>query len=385
MGKAAQVPVTPSVLEWAIEESGYAPAEVATKVGVSANTLSEWLRGESQPGVTQFRRLATLLRRAPSTLLLPEPPRRPAPKVEFRRSPSAQRTALTPRERLYIREASRIQSLMSWLQGEMREPVSPLPRFTTNVEPEAVAAEIRALLPHPADDDGVQTPAQAFRWWRSSLERRGVLVFGFPLGRGAVHGFSLSSDTAPVVAVNTWWRSEARSFTVFHELGHLLTGTASACLEAGPRFVRPTDSIERWCERFSAAVLLPRDAVELFLRRQLQRPSNLQVTTLDVPSRIATRFRVSLRAATLRLIEMNLAEWALYEEIQPASETKPKGGGGGGLERGELRAGQYGDRTIGLFLRALGQDVLGRTDVLDALNISDSDLSKLARRPHHAE
>ncbi len=379
MGKAAQVPVTPSVLEWAMEESGYAPAEVATKVGVSADTLNEWLRGDSQPGMTQFRRLATLLRRTPSTLLLPEPPSRPTPKVEFRRSPSATRTALTPRERLYIREASRIQSLVSWLEGEMREQVEPLPRFT-NLEPETAAAHICAMLPHPSDDDSVQTPAQAFRWWRSSLERLGVLVFGFPLGRGAVHGFSLSSDTAPVVAVNTWCRSEARSFTVFHELGHLLTGTASACLEAGPRFARPTDNIERWCERFAASVLLPREAVESFISRQLRRPLNLRVTTLDVPTRIATRFRVSLRAATLRLIEMNLAEWSLYEEIQPASETKPKGGGGGGMERGELRASQYGDRTVGLFLRALGQDVLGRTDVLDALNISDSDLSKLVGR-----
>lgn len=102
---------------------------------------------------------------------------------------------------------------------------------------------------------------------------------------------------------------------------------------------------------------------------------------LGVPARLASRFKVSLHAATLRLIEMGVATWDLYAAIPPVSEHKPSGGGGRGRERGEIRAGQYGERAVGLMVRAMNRDVLGRTDVLDVLNISDADLSRLERSP----
>ena len=380
VGKATLVPVTPSVLTWAVKESGYEPDTVAAKAGVSPQTFAAWLRGDEHPKLSQFRKLANTLKRTPATLLLPEPPRRPAAAVEFRRAPGAERTDLLPTERRYLREARRLQDLVRWLQSELGDEVSPLPHFHTDLEPEAVSRRLRAFFPPPNGDSGVRTPAQAFRWWRSALERRGVLVFGFPLGRHGIHGFSLPHETAPVVAFNTWWRNEVRSFTLFHEFGHLLTRTASACLEARRRFARPSDSIERWCEQFSATLLLPREEVQKFLTEDLGRPATLRVEELDVPSRMASRFKVSLRAATLRLIEMKLATWDLYAQIPPVSENKPRGGGGRGRERGEIREGQYGDRTVSLMVRALNRDVLGRTDVLDALNIADTDLSKLERK-----
>lgn len=380
MGKGTLIPVTPSVLAWAVEESGYDSGTVATKVGVPAETFAAWLRGDDQPKLSQFRKLASILKRTPAALLLPAPPSRPSASVEFRRRPGAERTDLLPTERRYLREARRLQDLVRWLQNELGEEVPPLPHVRIDLEPEDVSQRLRQFFPPPNGDSGVRTPAQAFRWWRQGLERRGVLVFGFPLGRHGIHGFSLPHESAPVVAINTWWRNEVRSFTLFHEFGHLLTRTGSACLEAGRRFARPTDSIERWCEQFSATLLLPREDVQRFLADELGRPANLRIEELDVPSRLASRFKVSLRAATLRLIEMKLATWDLYAQIPPVSENKPRSGGGRGRERGEIREAQYGDRPVSLMVRALNRDVLGRTDALDALNISDVDLSKLERR-----
>jgi Zn-dependent peptidase ImmA (M78 family)/transcriptional regulator with XRE-family HTH domain len=380
VGKPTLVPVTPSVLTWAVKESGYEPATVAAKVGVPPETLAAWLHGDEQPRLGQFRKLANTLKRTPATLLLSRPPRRPATAVAFRRPQGAGRTDLLPTERRYLREARRLQDLARWLQNELGEEVRALPHFRTDSEPETVAVQLRPFFPAPNGASSVRTPAQAFRWWRGALERRGVLVFGFPLGRYGIHGLSLPDETAPVMAFNTWWRNEVRSFTLFHEFGHLLRRTASACLEAGARFARPSDSIERWCDQFSAALLLPREEVQKFLTENLGRPATLRVDELDVPTRIASRFKVSLRAATLRLIEMKLAAWDLYAQIPSVSENKPPGGGGRGRERGEIREGQYGDRTVGLIVRALNRDVLGRTDVLDVLNISDGDLSKLERK-----
>ena len=379
MPRGTLVPITPSVLEWALNESGYSAEAAAQKIKVPADRLRAWVRGDTEPTLTEFRRLATLLKRAPATFLLPRPPERPPLAVDFRRAPGNERSELNPVERRYLRDSRRLQELLLWIQGELGEPAALLPQRNTTTNPEAVAAEVSASLLPARPEAGFKTPSHAFNWYRQALESAGVLVFTFPLGRDGVRGFSIWNDRGPVVAVNTWWRVEARTYTLFHEFGHLLTRTSSACVEAGRRFARPSDSVERWCEEFAAAVVLPRDAVERFLTRELGRP-DANVSDLGVPSKIASRFRVSLRAATLRLIDLNRATWDLYEQIPPASENKPPGGGGSGRGRGEIREDQYGDRTVKLMVSALHRDVLGRTDVLDALDISDIDLSKLERR-----
>lgn len=384
MGKPTLVPITPSVLVWAVRESGYSPNKVAEKVGVPLETFEAWIQNRAQPKLTEFRKLANVLKRTPATFLLPEPPQRPSPAVEFRRPPGAGRTALNPTERRYLREAGRLQDLSAWLQGELGETIRALPHFRTEVDPETTATKVTSALFPPRSKSALKTSSEAFRWWSSALERLGVLVFSFPMGRDAVRGFSLWHDRAPVIAVNTWWSIEARTYTLFHEFGHLLTRTASACLEAVKRFARPSDEIERWSERFSAAILLPRDEVHAFLNKELRRPSSLRVEDLSVPSAVANYFKVSLRAATLRLIEMNLATWDLYGQIPPVSDNKPRGGGGRGRDRGEIREDQYGDRTVGLFINALKRDVLGRADVLDALDIADANLSKLEGRSARA-
>src|SRR5579864_3129614 len=43
MGRAVDVPVTPSVLLWAIEESGYDADQIAHAAGVSTAILKQWV------------------------------------------------------------------------------------------------------------------------------------------------------------------------------------------------------------------------------------------------------------------------------------------------------------------------------------------------------
>ena len=45
----ARVPITPAVLNWAIDESGYEPEEVAAAVGVEVSTIEAWLDDRDQP------------------------------------------------------------------------------------------------------------------------------------------------------------------------------------------------------------------------------------------------------------------------------------------------------------------------------------------------
>jgi Zn-dependent peptidase ImmA (M78 family)/DNA-binding XRE family transcriptional regulator len=373
------VPITPAALSWAIEESGYSREKLAAHLGVSLETVEAWISGRAQPTITKFRRIAAFLKRTPSTLLLPEPPRRVYRTVKFRRPTGEERSELNPTERRFLREAARVQRILSWVLEELGEESLRLP--LANImrdDAQELALRARSLLALTDDTQvGWRSSSQALDAWRSKLEEQGVLIFLLPLGESACRGFSLWDKKAPAIAINTAWNTEARIFSLLHEYGHLLTRTDSACIEDGlaQAPVRKDDGVERWCERFSAAVLMPKSAFEHALRAEFR----AAVPRLPEARFLARRFKVSLRAAVIRLIELNLAGRDLYREVPPQSDKKAPGGGGRGRNRLQVREDQFGRRATRLFVRAVENDVLTRTDVLGVLDIADSDLETLQR------
>lgn len=374
MGRKALVPITPSVLAWALQESGFQRADVVARLRVEEDVLNEWLAGTSQPSLTQFRQLARVLRRPTATFLLPAPPRSTRPSVEFRHPPGEPDRAIRPDELLRIREVDRLQRAVAWLLEELGEPGADLPKVPRSAATEQAGRRGRALLAVTLDDQkAAKNASDAFRMWRSAFERIDILVLLLPMGGSAARGFSLWNARAPAIVVNSHWNPAARTFTLFHEFAHLLTRTNSICVEDGGvrARVQHAADLERWCEQFAAAALMPHDD----LRRLLPDPSTK--ASLDTARRVATRYRVSLRAATLRLIGLGYAGWNLYKSIPPASDEKRPGGAGGGRNRPQKRLDEYGRRTARIFTRAVRADVISAADAMRYLDVTDQNLAEL--------
>ncbi|MPY88378.1 MAG: ImmA/IrrE family metallo-endopeptidase [Luteitalea sp.] len=382
VARGTQVPITPDVLRWAISESGHGPEELASAVGVSPDVLDAWQAGGSRPNLTQARRLASKLHRPLAALLLPSPPKARPLAVEFRHPASARRE-LNASERRHLRRASRIQETLSWIAGELALDAPQTPSGSVSDDPAPLAAETRRLL-------GITTTQQvewrssaiAFDHWRSALEDTGHVVLLFSIGKASCRGFSAWDPRAPIIAVNTAWNEEARIYTLFHEFGHLITRTSSACVES-LRTSEHGDPIERWCERFAADVLMPGHDVEMFLRQQGWTPAK-RITSLDAAAAMARRFKVSLRAAVIRLVTIKAATWDLYDQIPVVADKKPDAGGGTGRSRTEIREDQFGDRVASVLVDAVEKDVIGRSQAVDFLDIPDSSFDDLARAAHGA-
>ena len=373
MSRSTPVPITPSVLFWAIEQSGYQLVELASALDVSPVEIEQWLSGVSVPSISTARKLANKLHRPLAAFLLPSPPASAPLQVEFRHS-LQDRVSPNPTERRYLRRAKRFQQTLSWLVRELRADKPVVPPRTWDSDP-GPAAEIarKSLGVSAGDQRGWATAAVAFDHWRSALEHIGLSVFLFSMGNDSCRGFSLWDEFAPVIAVNTAWNEAARVFTLFHELGHLVTRTSSACLESGRS---KDDEVERWCERFSAHLLMPTSDVYSALTEYGWRRDTL-VDDLAMAGRIATRYKVSLRAATIRLIDIKAADWNLYERIPRLSDNKKPGGGGNGRDRTEIKEDEVGRRTTSLLISAVERDLLDRSQAVELLDIPDAKFDDL--------
>lgn len=381
MGRGTAVPVTPSVLAWAISESGYKERDVAAKLKVPLSDLHAWLEGRDQPTLTRARALASLLKRPLSTFLLPRPPERTRPHVEFRHPPTSRREALNPTELRHLREAARLQRGLEWILTELNEASPQIPKARVDDEVERIAeAARRHLGVSPEDQLRWADAGAALENWRTALERSGVAVLLLQLGKESCRGFSLWNDRAPLIALNTWWNPSARIFTLFHEYGHLLTRTNSACVLGRYKLGDHSDPTERWCERFAASFLLPWPNVFGVLQSETSWRQGSTITKLEPAQKIVRRFKVSLRAAVLWLIERGIAQWELFESIPAIADDKPTGGGGGGRTRLDIREDEYGRHATQLFVKALDRDVVGYGDVIDYLDIADADIDELRSR-----
>lgn len=376
--QATLVPATPSVIAWAIRESGYPVSALATMLGVTEEEIAGWTKGV-HPELAKLKALANAVKRPFAAFLLPEPPSSPDPSVKFRSSSAAARRPLIPEERSRIREAVRLQRMLRWLAAELPLPRPSVPAVSTKDDPEQVGMIIRTWLGVPVEAQlSWSSPGDALRGWREAAESLGITVLALPMGEESCRGFSIWDDAAPLVAINTTFLPEARVFTLVHEIAHLASRTNSACAEDVIERASAGDRLERWCDRVAASVLIPHDALTTVLS-ELPR-GVVSSGDLRTVGAVAARFRVSRRAAALRLIEHKAASWALFKSIPPQAERGRAGGGGQGLSRADLRRLRYGQRTISVFRDALRKDVLGAGDVVDYLGLSPEALMDVAFR-----
>jgi hypothetical protein len=124
---------------------------------------------------------------------------------------------------------------------------------------------------------------------------------------------------------------------------------------------------------------LPWNQVQSFLKTEMNWFPGSPISDVDSIRKVARRFKVSLRALTLRLIGKNVATWDLYERIPAWSDEKQGGGGGTGRRRAQAREDTFGSRAIDVFLSAIREDLVSRADALSYLDIPDSDLERFER------
>ncbi len=366
------VPVNAEVVRWAVEESGLLLEDVSGRVGVDAVVLRDWMDGVSRPSQGEFTRLFKTLKRPSALFFAPRAPE-PLSVPVLRGSPGQVGRALSERERLWVRRSRRLQKLMSFLfrqQGRRAD----LPRLGRDEDTEMAGTRVRRWLGVSVDlQMSWDSRVDPWRWWRARLEGRGILMFTLQLGPDGIRGFSFSDEVAPVISVNTAYNREARVFTAFHELGHLTLRSESACVD----LVSDVADEERWCEQFAASVLLPRESVLQFVD---QIPAGED--GFGVAKKVAAKFKVSIRAAAVRLIRLQVAPWSLYALVDQKARTWDRDKGfarGRPTYRTQRRIDEYGGVVVDELIRAADRGLLNLRDLSDYLRVDTTEVDEIAQ------
>jgi transcriptional regulator with XRE-family HTH domain len=76
--------ITPRVVTWARERSGFSLTELGNRLGVTTDQFLAWERGESRPPFEKAQKLANILHIPFGYLFLSEPPQLDIPLPDFR-------------------------------------------------------------------------------------------------------------------------------------------------------------------------------------------------------------------------------------------------------------------------------------------------------------
>lgn len=371
-------------IEWCCADHGMTPDALAREVGIAPASLAKALAGESGLTFNQLRKIAAFFGRGTLFFLEPGPVNEEKVHTPQFRTLANQKPELSPRLKLFIERVERQRAIYLALREELD------------------AEDIVRFAPPALDGLSIPEAAKRTREWlglgernsfesyRRAVEAKGVLVFqsnGYAgkwqiAKESPISGFALYDAECPVIVVKKQDVDRRQSFTLMHELGHVLLHQTSWIDDESDLYSH--EGKEREANAFAGHVLVP----DAFLHsiRDEQRPDD--VTTFNdwlKPQR--QQWSVSTEVILRRLMDAGRLSRADYGEYRewwkkqgaPVAESK-----GNRAYRNREPKHIFGDGYVRTVLDALNTrriTLAKASTYLDNLKISD--LHKLER--HYAD
>jgi Zn-dependent peptidase ImmA (M78 family) len=331
--KSAKALMNHKLLAWARLSAGM-PVEVgATKIGVTPEQLRSWEEGASRPTVNQLWTISRVYRQSFAAFYLATPPEDFRPPIhDYRRLPGREPGQLLSELRFDIREALDRRAALLEIYADAGEQAPAFNEQTTlRRNPDHVGERIRELTGVKfALQSRWRDPRVGFNHWRSAVESIGILVFQSKTVEVAeMRGYSVAEFPLPIIVVNRKDSYAGRTFTLLHELVHLMLRGGGMCdLAYGRRLSVQDREVEVFCNAGAAAALLPR--ADFLTHAHVRAHSGPRWSDDELES-IARDFASSREAVLRRLLTLGRTNRAFYEAQrsrflrEQESRKKPNG------------------------------------------------------------
>ncbi|MEK9505183.1 ImmA/IrrE family metallo-endopeptidase [Gaopeijia maritima] len=266
--------VNPEILKWAREKAGLSYADAARRLGIGSargvaadDRIRALETGEVHPTRAQLGRMSKVYHRPLVTFYLAAPPPAGPKGQDFRRVVDRDLDSDEPTLDALIRDVVARQELVRAALLEEDPDLAAVP-FVGSLAigatvPAGVAAVSSAISRTSGDFKDARDPDLAFATLRKGVEEAGVFVlllgdlgsWQTEIDTRSFRGFAMADQIAPFIVINDHDSRGAWSFTLIHELTHILlgqTGVSGATVDKG---------VERYCNDVASNFLLPDQAL----------------------------------------------------------------------------------------------------------------------------
>jgi Zn-dependent peptidase ImmA (M78 family) len=364
--------INPDRIAWCCADYGITPDDLASEVSIAASSMEAAMAGDEGLTFAQLSKIADFFGRGVLFFLEDGPVDEAKVHTPAFRTLANQKPELSPRMKKLIERAERQRevylSLLEDLDESDRQQFNP-PDVPANDPPRA-AAIAREWL-------GLGE-TKTFDSFRDAVEAKGILVirsngykgkWQFP-EKSPIHGFALYDETCPVIVVRKQSSDTRQSFTLMHELGHLLMHRTSSIDDEAD--LDSHQGHERDANAFAGHVLVPDNFLATIVDGE--RPSNASEYDkwLELPRKA---WGVSTEVILRRLMDtgrLSRQDYTAYRRWCTALPV-PQKSGGSRIRHREPRQ-MFGDtfvRTVFDALNARQITLVKASSHLDDLKIGD--------------
>ncbi len=315
MKENIHIKVNHQVLVWARESLAITRNQASEKTGISAKRLTQLEEGEKPPLFDELKELSKIYKRTIATLLLVQPPKEKPLPPDRRTINSKALPTFHEKTIMAIRKARALAQSFIELRNELGIEVPKL-NFVASINdrPQEIAGRIRQLL-NLSELREITNINEALDAYIEKIESLGIAVFQLSLTQDGLRGFSITDDVIPIIGIKRGGEpSTAKIFTLFHELGHILLNEGGLC----DLSEKTNLEIEKWCNAFSAEVLIPTNEIlQMELVVEQARQGNKIWNKKELVT-LGTYFHVGPLAILRSLLENQLTTAKYYNERHQA-------------------------------------------------------------------
>lgn len=358
---------------WCCADRGITPADLASEVGIAAASMDRFISGQDGITFNQLRQIADYFGRGVLFFLEQGPVNEAMMHSPQFRTLANQKPELSPKIKALIERVEAQRAIYISLLEDVDD--NDRPRFSpptlSRQDLRHSARIVRQWLNLGSEN--------SFATYRAAIEKQGILVFRSNGYSGKwqipkedpILGFTLYDSTCPVIVIKKQSWESRQSFTLMHELGHLLLHKASS-IDDGDDF-ESHQGLEREANAFAGYLLVPDDFLSVINDAHRSEDVSEYDDWLERPRRA---WGVSSEMILRRLLDagrLSQRQYTAYRRWRGQLEI-PEEEGGSRLYRHREPKHIFGDtfvRTVLDALHARRVTLAKASSYLDSLKIRD--------------
>ena len=378
-------------LKWARTSVKFEKDDVASKLNVNPEKITEW---EETGKLTQneLMALSDIYEVSPYTFFDGNDPVYDKEIPDFR-TINSKKIKITPEIMFELRRAKDNRNTLLNFEDDFDDFEFPL--FSSNTlesdDPMIVADKIRHLL----NIRGRSDLNKKLDYWIKLIEDLGILVFEFyDIDPKQLRGYALYYDKLPIIGINHKESDNAKKFTLFHELTHLILKKEGISNINEYSFVNGDES---YCNKVAAEVLVPN---KLF-RNYIEENSSFKRFRIQDIEVLSQRFHVSKHVIVRRALDLGFINSNDYNDRinefnnyinppkkknsnkrsnnkpQSKKDNKPNNSDKGIHTKAKVALRKNGNYFTSLLIKAYDEELITDIDVALELKVSLEVLSKI--------